>query len=110
MSDLLFDNFFIFLALAFIAAIFAPYFSLFLYFLQVIDMTSETQGGFLRSAANLLGTFFKFVVSVTVGGIALFAWNLGITANDIWFGLPLHKQICHVVWPTDLTGKTRIYF
>jgi hypothetical protein len=103
MTEVRVDNFFVILSLAFIAAIFAPLFSFFKIF-NMSDINPGNGSSFLKSAGSLFCRLFTFFSSIAVGGVALFAWNLGLNANDIFFGLPLHKQISQIAWPSDLTG------
>lgn len=107
MNETRIDNFFVIVALGFLVVLISPNFS----FLWAENMENlqptgpQTSGGFFQAAGTLFIKALKFGFSFAVGGIALFAWNLGISANDILFGLPLHKQICVITWPEDLTAS-----
>ena len=111
MTEIRIENFFVIIAFAFIAVLLAPYFSSFFSLLAFTNMDEvhsghdNNGGSFLSSVGSSISRIFKVVASVAVGGFVWFAWNLGLTANDIWYGLPLYKQHCRIVWPDDLTGK-----
>jgi len=111
MTDMRVENFFAFIAFAFISVLLAPYFSSFFSLLAFTNMDEVTSGddsnggSFLKSVGSVIVRVFKVVGSVAVGGFVWFAWNLGLTANDIWYGFPIYKQHCRIVWPIDLSGK-----
>jgi hypothetical protein len=54
-----------------------------------------------RSEESFINKLLRFGLSLLAASLLWFVWDFGVTPNDVIWGVPLHKSITKISWPTE---------